>query len=232
MPRPTLWLSVAAVALVAAACASTGDADFESDDEPTAVVLDAGKGAITIRANSSSGTEVRWDESGATPTASLEGGVLTVSDDCETDCSVDYTILVGDAADVTVTLREGSVSISDVDGTMTVAVEDGNVGLNTIVGAFTVDITEKGDILGARLEGSTGSFITASGSVDVTFDTAVSDLVVRSGRGDVTAQLPGGPYAVDATASGAVDILVETDAAAAGRVVIDTEDGDATVYKK
>ena len=232
MLRRKLWMGLSIVAIAAAACATTTDPDFESPEEPTAVVIDVREGDITIRANSSSGTDVFFEESDATATATLDGGVLTISDDCTSDCRVNYRLDIGDSANVTIVLGEGNVSITDVDGTMSVQVDRGNVNLNTVVGSFGVDIATVGDILGARLEGSTGSFITADGSIDVTFDTAVTDLVVRSGKGDVTAQLAGGPYAVDATASGSTDILVDEDAAASGSVVISTDDGDATVYKK
>ncbi len=232
MARRSLPLLLAVLALSAAACASTGDADFESAEEPAEVIVTASRGEVVVRANTASGTEVRWDASGATPSVTLDGGVLTITDDCDTDCSVDYTVLVGDEADVTVLLGKGNVAVSDVDGTVVITVEDGDVSLNTLVGSFDVEISGEGDILGARLEGTVGTFLTGSGFVDVTFDSSVTELVIESGKGDVTAQLPGGPYAVDATASGSVDILVDEDAAAAGTVVITTADGDATVYKK
>ena len=230
--RASLSLGAAALVVAAAACANTAESDFSSSEEPTAITLTAREGDVVVRANSASGTEVRWDESNATPTATLEDGILIVSDDCETGCSVDYTLLVGDAADVTIRLGSGNVSVSDVDGLITVDVDEGNVSLNTIAGGFDIDVARDGDILGARLEGASGSFVTAAGSIDVTFDTAVTDLVVRSGDGDVTAQLPGGPYAVDASASGSIDILVDEDAAAAATVIISTDRGTATVYKK
>ena len=231
MSRRTVLVALAVLTVAAAACSNIADADFESSEEPTAVVVTAGEGDVTIRANTASGTEVRWDESDATPTASIEDGVLTVSDDCESACRVDYTILVGDAADVSVQLRQGNVSVSDVDGTIAITVTEGNVSLNTLVGTYTVVIEGEGDILGARLEGTTGSFTTETGSIDVTFDTAVTDLVVRSEDGDVTAQLAGGPYAVDA-AGDSVDVLVDEDATAASTVAISTGKGDVTVYKK
>ena len=232
MLRRKLWLALSLLAIAAAACATTADPDFESPDEPTAVVIEAREGDITIGANSSSGTDVFFDESNATATATLEGGVLTITDDCSSDCRINYRLEIGDAANISITLGEGNVSISEVDGEISVDLASGTVNLNTILGGFMVDIATKGDILGARLEGSTGSFTTASGSIDVTFDTFVTDLVVRSGKGDVTAQLAGGPYAVDASASGRTEVLVDTDAGASGNVVIATSDGDATVYKK
>ena len=231
MSRRTALVALAMLTLAAAACSSTVESDFESSDEPTAVVVTVGEGNVTIRANIASGTEVRWDASDATPTATLENGVLTVSDDCESGCRVDYTILVGDAADVTVELREGIVTVSDVDGAILVNVEEGDVNLNTLVGEFAVTIDGEGDILGARLEGAVGTFTTSKGAIDVTFDTAVTSLVIRSQDGDVTAQLAGGPYAVDASGD-AIDILVDEDATATATVEISTGKGDATVYKK
>lgn len=233
MSRRTIWLSLAALAVAATACATgVGEADFENAAEPTSIIVTTGIGDVTIRANSASGTEVRWEVSNATPTATLDAGVLTLVDDCSADCSVDYTVLVGDTADIKIELDDGNVSVSNVDGQIEVSLTTGNVNLNTISGGFAVAIDEEGDVLGARLEGPGGSFRTASGSVDVTFDTSVTELVIESGKGDVTAQIPGGPYVVDAQATGSTEVLVDTDAAATATISIATDDGDATVYKK
>ena len=233
MSRHTIWVSLVALAVAATACSTgPGEADFEDTAEPTSIIVTTGIGDVTIRANSASGTEVRWDATSATPNATLDAGVLTLTDDCSADCRVHYTVLVGDEAEITIELDDGNVSVSNVDGQIDVSLATGNVNLNTISGGFAVAIDDEGDVLGARLEGSGGSFRTASGSVDVTFDTAVTDLTIESGKGDVTAQIPGGPYLVDARATGSTEVLVDTDAAATATITIATDDGDATVYKK
>jgi DUF4097 and DUF4098 domain-containing protein YvlB len=228
---------VLVLALAAASCGDSGATEeFTFDDEPAAVVVDAGSGSVTIGANPRGGAEVTatvsYGATRPTVTAELVDGVLSVDDDCRNDCSVDYRILVGETADVTVGVGSGTITISEVEGTIVAETGSGDVSLSSVVGMLDVT-TGSGDVLGTRLVSAGATISTGSGSVDVTFDDPITELTIDSGSGNVTAQLAGGPYAVVATTgSGDVDVQVDEDGASALAVTISTGSGDVTVYRK
>ena len=67
----------------------------------------------------------------------------------------------------------------------------------------------------------------------MTITEGFTSLAVVSGSGDVTAQVPGGDYSIDATTgSGAVDIKVGEADGAASSILMRTESGDVTIYKR
>lgn len=239
MSRHNLILSIIVMALVAVACGDSSDTqNFTFDEEPTAVVVETVNGDVTVTRSSGSGStvEVTMSYSGRKPTiAVLEidaDGRLAIGDDCSQDCSVDYEIKVGDAADVTIEVGTGDITVNDLDGSFVIKTGSGDVNIVSLMGPITVEVGE-GDILGARLTAATASFTAEKGAIDVTFDNVIDDLLVDSRDGDVTTQLPGGPYQVDATsATGDVDIKVDIDEASSKIIRISTGDGDVTVYEK
>ena len=238
MTRRSRLLFVTAFAIIIGACGDASDTlEFPFDQEPTTVIVEVGRGDVTVTENNERGTSIEatlsYEDTAPAVTADLSDGILRVSDNCVTGCSVDYRILVGDTADVTLVNGEGDIVITGLEGTFDIAGSGtGDVGLNSLTGSITVAI-ESGDILGARLVSETAQFATGDGAVDVTFDQVPTNLSVASGSGDVTAQVPDVPYLVDAaTADGAVDVQVDVDAASERAIVIGTDSGDVTLYKK
>lgn len=236
MSRRKLSMALVMLALIAAACGGSDDATtFDFEEEPSAVAIEIMSGDITVSTNSRSGSQVTATVRGSSDpavTAEIANGVLSITDTCAADCRVDYNVLVGDAADVSILVGDGSVNVTDLDGSFTITLETGDVTINSLNGALIVGVGS-GDILGARLESPNATLITGSGNIDVTFDRPISNLVVESGDGDVTTQLAGGPYAVDATTGdGSTEILVDTDAGSSLQVRIATDKGDVTVYER
>ena len=238
MTRCSRLLSATAFAIIITACGDASDTlEFPFDEEPTTVVVEVGRGDVTVTENNERGTSIEatlsYEDTAPAVTADLSDGILRVSDNCVTGCSVDYRILVGDTADVTLVNGEGDIVITGLEGTFDITGSGtGDVGLNSLTGPITVAI-ESGDILGARLVSETAQFATGDGNVDVTFDQVPTNLAVASGSGDVTAQVPDVPYVVDAaTADGDVDVQVDVDAGSERAIVIGTESGDVTLYKK
>lgn len=239
MSRRSPILTIIIVALVAAACGDSSDTQkFDFDEQPTAVVVETVNGDVTVTRSSGSGSTVEATVrySGTKPTVALveidANGRLVIGDNCSQDCSVDYEIEVGDAADVTIDVGTGDITVNDLDGSFTIKTGTGDVNIVSLVGPISVEVGE-GDILGARLTAATASFTAEKGAIDVTFDNIIDDLLVDSRDGDVTTQLPGGPYQVDATsATGDVDVKVDTDEGSSKIIRISSGNGDVTVYEK
>ncbi len=237
MARRRLALILVTLAVVAAACGDSTDVrEFEFAEEPAEVVVETVEGDVSITVNSRSGTRVEATVSYGSVrpevTVELDGGRLVVGDDCSADCRVDYVIRVGDAADVSVDVGSGDVSVSELAGLLTIVTGTGDVNLNTTDGPIRVEVGA-GDVLGARLNAATAEVRTDEGSIDVTFDNIVDELTINSGSGDVTAQVPNVSYRVDAAAAdGNVDVQVEEDPGAGPGITIGTGAGDVTIYKK
>ena len=67
----------------------------------------------------------------------------------------------------------------------------------------------------------------------LTFDLPVTTLVVATSDGDVTVQLPDGPYAFDLSApDGSVDNRLDDDPAAPNTIALTTDRGSVTVYRR
>jgi hypothetical protein len=149
-----------------------------------------------------------------------------------TDCEVNLTIAVAGTADVTIATTDGAIAVVDMNSRLDIRGSARTVSLNGITGPIGVDI-ERGDLLGARLVSTDASFRTGDGDLDVTLTEGFNTLAVVSGSGDVTAQVPNDDYNVDAsTGSGAVDIKVGEDSGAASAILMRTENGDVTIYRR
>ncbi len=178
-----------------------------------------------------SGTRVEYTVEGdAEPAIDIENGVLTVTDNCDGDgCSVSYFILVESDTDVAVTSGSGNVLISDNSGTIDVDAGDGNVTLATVTGEFSV-VVGSGDILGTRLDSAMATFEATDGDVDVTFDVEIATLVVATGKGNVTVQLPDGAYEFDTPDD--AELRIDGTPGADNKVSLETGDGSVIVYKR
>ncbi|MCP3975674.1 MAG: hypothetical protein GY720_14405, partial [bacterium] len=77
------------------------------------------------------------------------------------------------------------------------------------------------------------TFHTGDGNLDVTLTEAFNSLVVTSGSGNVTAQVPDGGYDVDATTGkGNIDVKVDEIDGAQSTITMRTEDGNVTIYRR
>lgn len=227
-----------APALLIAAVAACGGGDDDAirfDENPTEIAIEVTAGDIVIESSTSgTGVEIVAEASDDNEvSAAIEGGVLTISDDCDSECSVDYTITVaGGDTDVTVVSALGSVRLIDMAGVVDIDAAEGDVTLQTVTGDLTVAATD-GDVLGTRLTAANVTIEVGSGDIDVTFDEPVAALLAATGSGDITAQLDAAEaYAVTTDSPGEPDIQIDVDDTAGNTIDLRTADGEITVYKR
>ncbi len=225
----------ALLVLAVAACGGGDDDAITFDETPTVISVEATSGDVVIENSTSiSGVEIATEIDGDIEvTAEIEDGVLTVTDDCDTDCVVDYAITVGGGtADVTVVSADGLVRLIEITGTVDIDATEGDVTLQTVTGDLTVTATD-GDVLGTRLTADTAAFEVGNGDIDVTFDEPLTSLFAATGGGDVTVQLDASvAYAVSTDSTSEPDIQVDVDDASTSTVDLRTADGGITVYKR
>ena len=236
IPR-RLSVLLISLTLTAAACGGASSEGVEISDTPSAVVITSGTGNVSVSAVDSGATvTAEVSASGEAPewSAELVGADLIIDDGCgdRTDCEVDFTIEVAGTADVTISSADGGITVVDMNSSVTIAGAASNVVLNGITGPIDVALSE-GDLLGARLVSTDASFTTQDGDLDVTLTEVFDSLTVISGSGNVTAQVPGGGYAIDATTpDGELDIKVDDVDGAASSIVMRTDSGDVTIYRR
>lgn len=235
-PRRLLYVTVV-LAILAGACSSASTAEQDFSETPAAISITSGTGNVTVTATDSGATvSAEISASGEEPewSATLVGTELVIDDGCgdRTDCEVNLDIDVAGTADVTIDTDDGGIAVVDMNSRVEIRGAARTVSLNGITGPIDVDIA-RGDLLGARLVATDATFRSGDGDLDVTLTETFNSLAVVSGSGDVTAQVPGGDYDIDAsTGSGSVDIKVgEVDGAAAA-ILMRTESGDVTIYRR
>jgi len=224
-------------ALALAACSATSSSEVEISETPTAVLITSGTGSLSVAAaDSGAVVAAEVSASGVQPewSAEIVDGELIIDDGCgtRTDCEVDFVIEVAGTADVVIDSAGGGITIVDVNARVEIRGAATNVVLNGVTGPIDVALTE-GDLLGARLVSTEASFTTERGDLDVTLTEVFNSLTVVSGEGDVTAQVPAGGYDIDAsTGDGEIDLNVDDVAGAGATIVMRTEAGDVTVYRR
>lgn len=229
----TFWISVFAAFAFAACGGGDGSNTLEFDEIPTAVEITTVSGDITITGNAAVDTVsvATTVDGNATPTISLDDGVLTAGDDCAEDCSVDYAVRIAEGADVVVATTLGNVTLSDLDGNVVVDVTDGGVTLNAVVGDLQVAVDD-GDVLGTRLESAMATVEVGTGDIDITFDEAIASLTAVTDRGDITVQLPDGEYAFDTDPEDRTELRIDPTDGASNSVSLTTADGEIIVYRR
>ncbi len=226
--------AVVALLAVMAACSGPVTEITEFPDVPQRIVIVTTTGDVIIDADAAvDGVRIESALQGTDITSTLEDGVLTLGDDCDGDgCSVNYIVQMrGDVA-LEVTTESGSIAVSEINGDVLLQSQTGPITLSAVSGS-AVATTEEAAIIATRMESALAEFRAGEGDIDVTFDEPVEALVVETGRGDVTAQLPDGAYAITTdTADGAVDLTFESDPASDKTVSLTTGEGDITVYRR
>lgn len=233
-----LPIAVVGLALLAAACSAAEiGADGDISDPFTRVVVASESGDIQIlRATGAVSWEARAAYSGSEPDIepTVVDGELIVDAGCagRDDCTVEYFLSVPEDTEVVVRTRSGDVTVTEISAAVTVETESGIVFLNTVKGEIEVT-TGSGDIIGTKLEAFSAHFTSNTGRIDIAFEAIITDLTAETGTGDVTAQLAGGPYNLDAeTGSGKTDIKVADDDTAPYSAYLRTLSGDLTVYEQ
>jgi len=226
--------ALALVVLGAAACGGSAQEITTFDDVPTEIVIDTATGNIIINADVPiAGVQIESDVSGTEISSQLVDGVLTISDDCGGDgCNVNYFIQMRGDLSVQVTTVSGSIAVSDINGDVALVSETGAITVNAVTGSAVVT-TNEANIIATRMASALAEFRADIGNIDVTFDQPVEALVAVTNVGDVTAQLPDGSYAIEATTeNGSTDLTFESDPGSDKSVSLTTGDGDITVYSR
>lgn len=239
MPHRHTAVVALAIALLAGACSGSFATEFTFDEPVSAVVVNVGDSDIIITGSTSiSGAEVSIEASARADDVELdvgvEGGTLGITHDClgGSACTVDYNITVAEGASVSITSDAGDISIADITASVAVNVRAGNVFVTSVTGEFTAAV-EVGNITGTRLDSDSVSATASVGNIDITVDEQIPFLTATTDVGNITVQLPSGPYALEATSpSSEPDIRIDTDPTSDLTVSLTTGDGDIIVYRK
>ena len=229
--------SLVALMVVIAAC-SPAAPTFESEFEGvTGIVLNTTEGSVTIDGDDRTTTLVTGDASFSDAEqfdVRVEDGILIVEHDCgsETSCSVEYRLTIPEGIGIEVTTTDANVQVSDVSAGVAVTTTDGDVFVRRIEGDIVVS-TSTGRITGTQNRSEKAGFRAAEESeISVSFDTVINSLVAETEKGDVSAQLDGGPYDLEVeTGSGSVDIKVDVDPNSPNQASLRTGAGDITVFQ-
>lgn len=141
------------------------------------------------------------------------------------------SIVVRDVkGDVRVIARSGDFDGARIDGTVTAHADSGNMRLDELKGKVTAD-SSSGDIIGFELDNDV--FADAkSGNVKLTF-VSPRGVQASTGSGDITVQIPGGPFKVTGdTNSGERRIDVPTSATAQHELKLNTASGNVRVLTR
>ncbi|MEU7166860.1 DUF4097 family beta strand repeat-containing protein [Streptomyces morookaense] len=212
--------------------------NFEDDttlsQKITAVRLDSGSGAVTLRGvdGAADVSLHRYVEYGGdrpdAATHRVENGVLVLGG-CGNDCSVAYTVDLPAGIPVTGETSSGAVKLSRT-GAVHVATASGAIDLDDINGSVEMR-SGSGAITGHGLTGGPVKAETSSGAVDLAVSSP-QDVRAETGSGAVTVAVPDGSYQiVTRTGSGGQDIALSNDPAGKHRLDLTTGSGAITLKR-
>ncbi len=226
-PLPVLLLTALA-ALVVSGCTISLDLDDDAIRRVETETIDVdGLARIDVTTGNGAVEVVTADVATVTVRAELEesdagdadftvetiGDRLVVRGECDRGwfdrCQVGFHVTVPADLDVDVTTDNGRIVIDGVDGELSVETDNGAIDATALTSDAVVADTDNGRIqIG---------FAAAPESVRATTDNGAIDIVVPP---------TGERYDVDARSdNGAIDIDVDTEASAAHRIVVDTDNG-------
>jgi acylphosphatase len=222
--------------VISAACSAAAPTFEEEFGGVTGIVLNNGDGSVSIVGTSRDTVLVSAEASFSDTeqfNVRVEDGLLIVAHDCgeASSCTVDYQLTIPESMGSEVTTDGGNVSVSDVKGGVGVTTESGDIFVRRIEGDIEAS-TASGLITGTQNRSQIASFTSQEGEISVSFDDVIDTLRAETGEGDITAQLTGGPYALEVeTGSGSIDVKVEEDEDADHRAAIRTGKGDIKVFQ-
>lgn len=238
MNRP-LSVLIIGLAVLAAACGTVDETkDFEITESFTTVAIAIDSGDVVIGGNNEGETSIEavLSYSGTAPevTAEVVDDALVIGHVCSGSdaCSVDYTITVPESSALVAEVGEGKITVGNIRADVSASIDKGELFLNTIE-ATKVDAHSGGGgfVFGTQMKVVEGRFTAAEGDIDVSFDEVITMLEIATEKGDITVQLEGGPYAIDAeTGSGSVTNKVDVSDTASNTVVIRTGSGSIEIF--
>ncbi|MEU0529340.1 DUF4097 family beta strand repeat-containing protein [Amycolatopsis tolypomycina] len=211
------------------------------------VKLEGDSGSVKIRTGSGPSTvhqevHYNWRSKPEGPFYRMEGDQLVLGS-CDTNCTVDFEVVVPAGVPVTGTVDSGGLDIAGVSS-VDVRADSGHARVEDVSGVVklrldsgAVDLRNVGEV---RLQSSSGSITgrevrgpvdvtSSSGSVDFTL-TRSNDVKVHADSGSIELAVPGGPYRVEGSSdSGHRKIGVPTDGTAPHVLDLTTDSGSVTV---
>lgn len=238
MPRKRLAfvIAVGALAIIATACSPAAPTFEEEFNGVTGIVLNNGDGDVSVLGASRDTVLVSAEASFSDAEqfdVRVEDGLLIVEHDCGTEasCTVDYELTIPEATGIEITTQGGNVVVSDTAAGVGATTETGDIFVRRVEGDIVASTTS-GLITGTQNVSRVASFTSQDNAISVSFDEVIDTLRAETGEGDVTVQLAGGPYALDAeTGSGSVDVKIDVDDNAAQQAAIRTGKGDIKVFQ-
>ncbi|OKK20622.1 hypothetical protein AMK16_09180 [Streptomyces sp. CB00455] len=196
-------------------------------------VTGARAGSIEINPGSGPGVTVHRtvhyrEDAAPTPGQKVTGGVLTFSNGCSDTCYIDYRLEVPASATVRLESGSGRISVTGV-AAAEVTAGSGAVKADRIAGPLTVR-TSSGAITASGLGGPSADVHSDAGDARLDFAKVPASVLVDTTSGNVTLKVPQAPYRLEvSTSSGARDVSLPSDPAAASRLTVKTTSGDVRV---
>ncbi|WP_436760667.1 DUF4097 family beta strand repeat-containing protein [Streptosporangium sp. V21-05] len=188
---------------------------YDVTDKLTALDVAAGSGDLVVTESDRPAVHVtetiHWRGDRPTPSHSVDGGTLTLRDECRGNCSVDYKVEIPRGLKTKLDTGSGTITMRGLTGEV-----------NAVSGSGEI---EAGGLTAKRFTAETGS-----GDIEARFSAAPEGVEIETGSGDVVAYLPRGGYDVTAeTGSGDETVEVTKDPASSRKVTLRTGSGDAQV---
>jgi hypothetical protein len=191
-------------------------------------------------------TETIMYDSGNPPAVmqSVSGGRLVLSDPAcdDSDCTVDFSVIVPPGVTATVSTGGGPATVSgtaganvdsgggparatQIGGPLTVVTGGGSLVLRGVAGPLHAD-SGGGTLVAQDLAAPTATITTGGGDALVAFSAAPRSVKLSTDGGSAVLAVPGGPYAVTADSGGGPELLgIATDPAARPTLTVSSGGG-------
>ncbi|MFI6498438.1 DUF4097 family beta strand repeat-containing protein [Nonomuraea typhae] len=192
--------------------------NYDVNDKVALLDVNSGSGDIVVTETDRSGIRVtetlQWRNNKPEAEHKVEGDTLKVTYSCRANsgsCSVSYKIEVPKGLKVKADAGSGHITLRGLTGELEASAGSGDI--------------EASDLGGKKVVADAGS-----GSMDLKYASAPSDVMLEAGSGDITLTLPNGPYNVSAQAdSGDAKVEVANDRNSANRVTVEAGSGNINV---
>jgi len=178
-----------------------------------------------------------WSFQQPTVSETQSGTDITVNASCPGlqlggSCSTSVRLTVPSAIALDLTSQNANVSVSGVQGALVLHSGDGDVDVASASGPLHLS-SDNGNVTGSGLTSPEARASSNDGDVGLTFTAAPTTVTASSDNGNARVGVPHGPtaYLVSAsTDNGNRSVGVRTDSASDRRIVVDSSNGDVSVF--
>lgn len=172
---------------------------------------------------------------GSDPKEKYENGKLEIRNSgcgfLSFGCDTEYIVTVPKDLNVTIDGNSGDLKVAGLGGVTTLKTSSGGIEAQQISGDLTLE-SSSGDLEATDLTSGSVTGKSSSGSVQLVFRTAPTEVQVESSSGDVSVRVPDGTetYKVETdSSSGDENTTVRMDPSATRTIKVETSSGDASV---